>query len=129
MGNKEQVLSSLHQVLICGTVILPQLCQFWDTIRNELTDEGLYTASIGGMRMRLPELQDDDKEAMKLRSERLSEGWEDIKQLLHYQGLLYVSKVIRSELISRHHNDPLAGHFGIEKTRKLIARKYYWPTL
>ncbi len=49
--------------------------------------------------------------------------------MLYYQGLPYVLKVIRSELISRHHNDLPAGHFGIEKTRKLIARKYYWPTL
>ena len=38
-------------------------------------------------------------------------------------------EAIRIELISRHHDDPLAGHFGIEKTRKLLARKYYWPTL
>ncbi len=81
------------------------------------------------MRMRLPELQDDDKEAMKLRSEGLPEGWEDIEQVLHYQGIPYVPKVICSELIRRQHNDPLAGHFGIEKTCKLIARKYYWPTL
>ncbi len=79
--------------------------------------------------MRLPELQDDDKEAMKLRSEGLPEDWEDIEQVLHYQGLPYVPKVIRSELISRHYDDPLAGHFGIEKTLELIARKYYWPTL
>ncbi len=49
--------------------------------------------------------------------------------MLNYQGLLYVSKVIRSELISRNHDDPLVGDFGIEKTRELIARKYYWPTL
>ncbi len=113
----------MHQVLICGIVVLLQLCQFWDTIRSELADEGPYTAGIGSMRMRLLELQVDDKEAMKLRSEGLQEGWKDIEQVLHYQGLLYVPKVIRSELISRHHNDPLAGHFGIEKT------KYYWPTL
>ena len=33
------------------------------------------------------------------------------------------------ERISRHYNDPLAGHFGIEKTRKLLAQKYYGPTL
>ncbi len=79
--------------------------------------------------MRLPELQNDDKEAMKLRSEGLSEGWEDIEQVLYYQDLPYVPKVIRLELISRHHDDPLAGHFDIEKTRELIARKYYWPTL
>ncbi len=116
-------------MLICGTVVLLQLCQFWDTIQSKLADKGPYTASIGGMRMRLLELQDDDKEAMKLRSERLLEGWEDIEQVLHYQGLPYFPKVIRSELISRHHDDSLAGHFGIEKSRKLIAKMYYWLTL
>ncbi len=81
------------------------------------------------MRMRLPELQDDDKEAKKLRSEGLPEGWEEIEQVLHYHGLPYIPKVICSELISRHYNNPVAGHFGIEKTRELIARKYYWPML
>ena len=30
------------------------------------------------------------------------------------------------ELISRHHDNPLTGHFGIEKTCKLLAQKYYW---
>lgn len=49
--------------------------------------------------------------------------------MLHCQGLPYVPEMIRTELISRHHNNPLAEHFGIEKTRKLIARKYYWETL
>ena len=49
--------------------------------------------------------------------------------MLHHQGLPYVPEIIRIELISRHHNDPLTGYFGIEKTRKLITRKYYWPTL
>ena len=33
------------------------------------------------------------------------------------------------ELISRHHDNLLAGHFSIEKTCKLLAQKYYWPTL
>ena len=32
-------------------------------------------------------------------------------------------------MISRHHDDPLVGHFGIDKTRELIGRKYYWPSL
>ena len=49
--------------------------------------------------------------------------------MLHHQGLLFVPEAIRIELISRHHDNPLAGHFGIEKTRELLARKYYWPTL
>ncbi len=71
---QQQVLFPLHQVLICRIVVLSQLYQFWDTIQSELADESPHTASIRGMRMRLPELQDDDKEAMKLRSEGLPEG-------------------------------------------------------
>ncbi len=38
-------------------------------------------------------------------------------------------EIVRTKLISRHHNDPLASHFGINKTRELIARKYYMSTL
>ena len=76
--------------------------------------------------MRLPELQDDDKEAKKLKSEQvLFKGWEDIEQVLYYYGLSIVLKVIHLE----YHNDPLIGHFDIEKTRELIAKNYYCPTL
>ena len=81
------------------------------------------------MRLRLPDLQGDDNQAKKLWAAELPEGWEDIEGVLQYRGLPYIPEIIRSELISRHHDDPLAGHFGIDKTRELIARKYYWPTL
>ncbi len=50
------------------------------------------------MKMKLPELQDDDKKAKKLRSEGLPKGWEDIEEVLYYQGLLYIPKVICAEL-------------------------------
>ena len=33
------------------------------------------------------------------------------------------------ELVSRYHNDPLVGYFGIDKTKELIGRIYYWPSL
>ena len=33
------------------------------------------------------------------------------------------------ELISHHHNNLLACYFDMEKTCKLLAKKYYWPTL
>ena len=80
--------------------------------------------------MRLLKLQDDDKKAKKLRSEQvLLQSWKNIKQVLYYQGFPYVPKFIRLKLISRHHDDPPAGHFGIKKTWELIAKKYYWPTL
>ena len=81
------------------------------------------------MKLRLPDLQSNNNQARKLRAADLLEGWEDIKGVLQYRGLLYIPEIIQSELISQHHDNPLAGHFGIDKTRELIARKYYWPTL
>ena len=66
----------------------------------------------------------------KLRVEQpVKDNWEDIDDVLHHQGLPYVPEIIQTELISKHHNNPLVGYFGIEKIRKLVAWKYYWPTL
>ena len=80
--------------------------------------------------MKLFELQDDDKKTKKLRSEQvLPKGWEEIEQVLYYQGLPYIPKIIRSQLINRHHDDLFAGYFGIKKSQELIARKYYWLIL
>ena len=81
------------------------------------------------MKLRLQELQSKDKQARKLRAEQPVKDWQDIEGILHHQGLLYVPEIIQTELIIRHYNDPLADHFGIEKTRELVTRKYYWPML
>ena len=32
-------------------------------------------------------------------------------------------------IISSHHNSPVAGHLGYQKTQELIERQYYWPGL
>ena len=78
------------------------------------------------MRLRLSELQENDEEAKLFRGAAgLPEGWKDVERVLQYQGLPYIPEIIRSEVISRHHNDPLAGDFGIDKARELVGRKYY----
>ncbi len=119
----------LYQIFIYEIAILPLLRKFWKTIWGKLAHKGPTTASIRAIRIRLPELQDDDRKTMKLRSEGLSESWV-IKEMLYYQGLSYVPKVICSELSSRYHNyDLLIGHWSIKKTEELIAKNYYWPTL
>ena len=59
----------------------------------------------------------------------MKDAYEEIDGVLHHQRLPFVPKAIRIELISQHHDDPLAGHFGIDKTKELIGRKYYWPSL
>ena len=78
------------------------------------------------MRLRLQELQETDSEAQKLRSKK---GYKEVKRVLHHQGLLFVPKAIQTKLISRHHNNLLAGYFDIKKTYKLLAQKYLWPSL
>lgn len=65
------------------------------------------------------------KEVKNNRAEGLKEGCEDIEGILHHQGLPYIPQLLRTELISRHNDDSLAEHFEINKTRDLIARKYY----
>ena len=115
-------LSPLHQVLICKTYALPQLRQFWSTFSSELVNKSPYQASIGSMRLKLQKLQETNSEAQKLQSK---EGFEEVKGVLHHQGLLFMPEAIQTELISRHHNDPLASHFGIKKTCELLAQKYF----
>ena len=82
------------------------------------------------MRLRLSKLQKKNEEAKRLRGfADLPEDGEDVEGVLQYQRLPYVPEIIRSEVISRHHNDLVVGHFGINKTRELVDRKYYWPSL
>ena len=74
-------------------------------------------------------MQDGDEHARKLRAGQLAKDWQNINGMLHHQGLSYVPEIIRAELISRYHNDPLAGHFCIEKIHELISQKYHWLML
>ena len=64
------------------------------------------------MRLRLSELQKSDIEAQKVRAEELKDGWKKFDRVLHHQRLLFIPEIIQTELISRHHDDPLAGYFG-----------------
>ena len=36
---------------------------------------------------------------------------------------------LRQDLLHEHHDSILAGHFGVDKTVKLMLRHYYWPSL
>lgn len=51
----------LQQVLICKTDVFLQLCQFRDIFQAKRTNKGPYKANIGGIRLKLPELQESDK--------------------------------------------------------------------
>ena len=80
------------------------------------------------MRLRLAKVQESDKEAQRIRTEGLNR-YKELDGVLYHQGLPFVPEVIWTEIISWHHDDPLAEHFGIDKTKDLVGRKYYWPSL
>ena len=75
------------------------------------------------MRLRLQELEKTNNKAQELRQQK-ADGYKEINDIFHYQSLPFAPKAIQIELISRHHDNPLAGYFGIEKTYKLLAQKY-----
>ena len=120
----------LYQILIYGTTIFLRLNRFWNSLQEEIALDKPYIANIGGMKLQLFKLQENDKEARLLRgSASLPKDWKDVEEVLHYQRLPYVLAIIRSEWISCHHDDLFARHFGIDKTKELVVRKYYWHSL
>lgn len=38
-------------------------------------------------------------------------------------------KIVRSKLIGKHPNNSLMDRYRVNKTKKVINRKYYWPSL
>ena len=46
-------------------------------------------------------------------------------------GRLYVpeSNLLQMEVIQKHHDSPIAGHPGYEKTLDLLQHNYYWPRM
>ena len=69
--------------------------------QTELADKHSYKASIGGMRLRLLELQELDDEVRKIRATgELQDGYGEVDGVPHYQGLPFVPEFIRTELIS-----------------------------
>lgn len=46
--------------------------------------------------------------------------------MLYWEGLIYMSEIVKTKLISKYNNDLLAGHFTIDQKQELIAQKYYW---
>jgi len=106
-----------------------------------LEGEGAYTGEADVPAL-IKELQATDETAKKLRAEvealadrnrqTKSLRWTvDADGLLRLRGRVYVPNEysVKAELLSRYHDDPLAGHFGIKKTTALLERKYYWPDL
>lgn len=74
---------------------------------------GPYTL-IRDLRLKLQKLQKKNDSNQKFRVEMLGKkDWEDLERIFHYH---YVLELIKTELISHHHNDLLVNYFSIWKT-------------
>jgi len=49
--------------------------------------------------------------------------------VLYLNNLIYVPDGLRKKIIQNYHSSPAAGHFGINKTKELIKRNYFWKTM
>jgi hypothetical protein len=50
--------------------------------------------------------------------------------LLYYQGLLYIPNgLCRLQVLQSRHDFLAIGHFGFNKTIKLISRDFWWPQM
>ena len=96
-----------------------------------------YEESQRSMKSLIKKLQANDtwtkkfcsKKSALPRRRRRSKAWTvDFEGLVRHNGRLYVSEdaAVRKELISKNHDDSLAGYFGPDKTFELLQRKYYW---
>ena len=92
----------------------------------KLVNKGLYQANIGSMRLKLQEMQETNPEPKEFRSK---DDYQEVDRVLHHHGLPFLLEAIRIELISRHHDNRLAGYFSTKKTCKLLTWKYFWPSL
>jgi transposase InsO family protein len=56
---------------------------------------------------------------------------EDTQGVLRYHGRVWVphDAALQREIVVRHHDAPLAGHFGLAKTLELIRRNFWWNTM
>src|SRR5258708_446576 len=58
-----------------------------------------------------------------------SEEWSEEQGIILFRGKVYVPKdeKLHSDIVKLHHDSPVAGHLGRNKTLELVSRNYYWP--
>ena len=102
--------------------------------------------------MELAEILDKDEgtiqQAYKMHNEiqAIKDNWENgVKEIkgvarglcqwraedLGYQGEIWIpnDEGLKTSLICKCHDNPIAGHGGTAKTTELVSRQYYWPRM
>jgi hypothetical protein len=75
--------------------------------------------------------QDIVKQRLGKRDAEGSQIWSSDSGLLRYHSRIVVpdDPALRQEVMKLHHDDPLAGHYGVEKSLELLRRSWYWENM
>ena len=49
----------------------------------------------------------------------------EIEEVLHYNDKPYIPETLQADFLKKNHDDPLAGHFRVEKRLDLLTYKYF----
>lgn len=79
--------------------------------------------------------EDDEDTSSLLKHCALQDGsygeYSLIDGLLFFQNVIMIpdNNDIKRDILQHCHDDPLSGHFGVQKTHELVARTFTWPQL
>ncbi|OOO05787.1 RNA-directed DNA polymerase (Reverse transcriptase) [Aspergillus oryzae] len=107
-------------------------------VQRACISEKVYAAEVQeDLRDLIKRIQSEDPETQRRKAaveQRLTrnKGWSVASDgLVRFKDRLYIPsrENLRQTLINLHHDDPLAGHFGKNRTEILLKRKFHWTNL
>jgi len=65
------------------------------------------------------------------RGKELPTNWQYKDRFSYFKNQLYIpaNDALKNKIVKGSHNSKVAGHFGMEKTIKIITRDFYWKGL
>ncbi|KAL2104491.1 hypothetical protein VUR80DRAFT_367 [Thermomyces stellatus] len=102
-----------------------------------MSREDVYAQDTSaGLLRQIRHLQLSDPECRRLRDSSTHgtaamPEWSVRDDLLRWKDRVYIPQdaSVRREILKLYHDDPLAGHFGRDKTTELIQRRFHWKKL
>ena len=104
-------------------------------VQQACTTENLYKDEANkDLKSLIYRLQADDPTSNRRKSDvqqrtKKMKGWSiDSEGGLRYRKRLYIPPCakLRQKILNLYHDDPLAGHFGRNRTEELVKRKFHW---
>jgi hypothetical protein len=85
---------------------------------------GVYADVVSNYRSQILASYDTDVVACQYLLNPTSSNWSCKDDLLLYKGLIYILEILYIEVLSEHHNVPLAGHCSTTRTLELVTWNY-----